>query len=41
MNEQELREQIAKDIEAYEIGKENALGMRMIAAEIARGQNNG
>lgn len=35
----ELREQIAKEIEAIEIeaSKTNALGTRMLAAKIARG----
>ena len=39
MNEQELREQIAKEIEAIEIRPsiENAVGMQMMAASIARG----
>jgi hypothetical protein len=39
MNEQELREQIAKEIESIEIESSitNALGMRMMAAEVARG----
>jgi hypothetical protein len=37
--EAELREQIAKEIEAYVIEKENALGMQMIAARIARGND--
>jgi hypothetical protein len=39
MNEQEIREQIAKEIEAIEIRTsiENALGMKIMAAKIARG----
>lgn len=39
MNEQEIREQIAKEIEAIEIRPsiENALGMKIMAAKIARG----
>lgn len=38
---QELREQIAKEIESIDIGgtaQLNALGMRMIAAKVARGK---
>ena len=39
-----LREEIAKAIEAISLGKENdqlnALGMRILAAKIARGENN-
>ena len=37
----ELREQIAKEIESNDIGGNaqlNALGMRMIAAKVARGK---
>lgn len=39
MNEQELREQIAQDIEAIEIenSKTNAVGMKILAAKVARG----
>jgi hypothetical protein len=39
VNEQEIREQIAKEIEAIEIRPsiENALGMKIMAAKIARG----
>lgn len=40
--EQELREKIAKEIEAIDLGDTsqiNGLGMRMLAAEIARGKN--
>jgi hypothetical protein len=35
----EIREQIAKEIESIEITKsvENAVGMRLLAAKIARG----
>lgn len=41
MNESELREQIAKAIESIEIvpDETNALGMRIMAAKIARGNN--
>jgi hypothetical protein len=39
-----LREEIAKAIEAIPLGEKNsqlnALGMRMLAAQVARGQNN-
>ena len=39
-----LREEIARAIEAIPLGEDNAqlnaLGMRMIAAKIARGDNN-
>lgn len=40
MNEQELREQIAKEIEAIDIEKShtNAVGMKILAAKVARGQ---
>ncbi len=40
MNEQELREQIAKEIETIEIQTSitNALGMRIMAAKVARGE---
>ncbi len=36
---QEVREQIAKEIEAIEInvGIENAVGMKLLAAKVARG----
>lgn len=39
MHFKELREQIAKDIESIEIKDsiENALGMRLLAAKVARG----
>ena len=36
-----LREQIAQEIEAVEVTSENGIGMQIIAAKIARGQNNG
>jgi hypothetical protein len=41
MDEKELREQIAKAIEAIDIVSDetNALGMRIMAAKIARGTN--
>jgi hypothetical protein len=39
-----LREEIAKSIEAIPLGEENAqlnaVGMRMLAAKVARGENN-
>ncbi len=39
-----LREEIAKAIEAIPLGEENAqlnaLGMRMLAAKVARGENS-
>jgi hypothetical protein len=38
MDEKELREQIAKQIEAIPITVENAIGLQIIAAKIARGQ---
>jgi len=40
MNEQELREQIAQQIEAIEIenSKTNAVGMKILAAKVARGK---
>jgi hypothetical protein len=39
VNEKELREQIAKEIEAIEIEPSitNVVGMRILAAKIARG----
>jgi len=39
MNEKDLREQIAKDIEAIEIQSSvtNAVGMQVLAARVARG----
>ena len=41
MTEKELRELIAKEIESVdiEISKTNAVGMKIIAANIARGKN--
>ena len=39
MNEEELREQIAKEIEAIEMLNANALGVKYQAADIARGYN--
>ena len=41
MNEKQVREQIAKDIEAIDIeqSKTNAVGMKILAAKIARGKN--
>ena len=42
MTEQELREQIAKDIESLDLGgtaQVNGLGMRILAAQVARGTN--
>ena len=42
LNEMSLREEIAKAIESIPLGEENeqlnALGMRIIAAKIARGE---
>jgi len=40
MNEKQIREQIAKDIEAIDIeqSKTNAVGMKILAAKIARDQ---
>ena len=39
-----LREEIARAIEAISLGKDNAqlnaLGMRMLAAKVARGESN-
>ena len=40
MTEQELREQIAQQIEAFKITSENAVGMQIISAAIARGKND-
>jgi hypothetical protein len=41
MNEQELREEIAKAIESVDIesSETNGYGMKIIAAKIARGEN--
>ena len=40
MDEKQIREQIAKEIEAIDIeaSKTNAIGMKILAASIARGQ---
>ena len=43
MNEQELRDKIAKEIQDFDLSKNgniylNALGMKMIAIEIAKGK---
>jgi hypothetical protein len=40
MDEKQIREQIAKEIEAIDIeaSKTNAVGMRILAAKVARGQ---
>ena len=40
MDEKQIREQIAKEIEAIDIeaSKTNAVGMKILAAKIARGQ---
>ena len=44
IEEMTLREEIARTIEAISLGKENdqlnALGMRILAAKIARGEDN-
>jgi hypothetical protein len=44
IDEMTLREEIAVAIEAISLGEDNAqlnaLGMRMLAAEVARGENN-
>ena len=44
IDEMTLREEIAKAIEALSLGEDNAqlnaLGMRMLAAKIARGEDN-
>ena len=41
MDEKKIREQIAKDIEAIDIeqSKTNAVGMKILAAKVARGKN--
>jgi hypothetical protein len=41
MDEKQIREQIAKDIEAINIeqSKTNAVGMKILAAKVARGKN--
>jgi hypothetical protein len=40
MDEKQIREQIAKDIEAIDIeqGSANAVGTKILAAKIARGE---
>ena len=40
MDEKQIREQIAKEIEAIDIeqSQTNAVGMRTLAAKVARGQ---
>ena len=40
MNEKQIREQIAKEIEAIDINQShtNALGMKILAANVARGK---
>ena len=44
IDEMTLREEIARAIEALSLGEDNAqlnaLGMRMLAAKIARGEDN-
>ena len=44
LDEMTLREEIAKAIEAISLGEDNAqlnaLGMRMLAAKVARGEDN-
>ena len=44
IDEMTLREEIAKAIEAISLGEDNdqlnALGMRMLAAKVARGEDN-
>ena len=44
IDEMTLREEIAKAIEAISLGEDNAqlnaLGMRMLAARVARGEDN-
>ena len=41
MGEKQIREQIAKEIEAIDIeaSKTNAVGMKILAAMVARGKN--
>ena len=41
MDEKQIREQIAKEIEAIDIeaSKTNAIGMKILAARAARGNN--
>ena len=41
MNEKQIREQIAKEIEAIDLGGSaqiNGVGMKILAAKVARGQ---
>jgi hypothetical protein len=42
MSEQELREHIARAIESIDIenSKTNAVGMKILAAKVARGEND-
>jgi hypothetical protein len=44
IDEMILREEIARDIESISLGEDNnqlnALGMRMVAAKVARGEDN-
>ena len=42
IDEMALREEIAREIEAIpiEVSRTNALGMRILAAEVARGKDN-
>lgn len=44
IDEMTLREEIARDIESLSLGEENnqlnALGMRILAAKVARGEDN-
>jgi hypothetical protein len=44
IDEMTLREKIARDIESIPLGEDNAqlngLGMRMLAAKVARGESN-
>ena len=42
IDEMAIREEIAREIEAIpiEVSKTNALGMRILAAEVARGKDN-
>ncbi len=44
IDEMTLREEIARDIESLSLGEENnqlnALGMRILAAKVARGEYN-
>jgi hypothetical protein len=41
MDEKQIREQIAKEIEAIDIeaSKTNSVGMKILAARVARGNN--